>query len=268
LAVWGDQGSHHIRFQNAEILGNRLPGDLGTSRNGIQLFGAPGSNEILRVKIHGGGGPNAFLGMYIHSDDNIIDGVEVYDMGMTGIQIYNYGSHAPTGNIIRNSRIHDIVAGFDTRRGGVVISGDNTLFYNNLIYNINADGSGSDATALNIYTGANNQILNNTVSNNLAVAISTTSNVAGAIIANNIAYANSINSPVDQGSGTTQTTNLIGINPLFVNADAANYQLSSPASPAFNTGTTYAAVPFDALGVSRPQCGVYDIGAYELVTCQ
>jgi hypothetical protein len=262
LAVWGDQGSHHIRFQNAEILGNRLPGDLGTSRQGLQLFGGIGSNEILRVKIHGGGGPNAFLGMYIHSDDNIIDGVEVYDMGMTGIQIYNYGSHTPTGNIIRNSRIHDIVTGFDTRRGGILISGDNSLVYNNIIYGINADGSGSDATALNVYSGANNEVLNNTISNNRAVAIATNHPV-GALIANNIAYGNDFDGVTDYGTGTILGPNDFGADPHFVNAAQGNFQLQ-PGSVAIDAGTAYSIVPTDFAGVQRPQGGAYDLGAYEL----
>jgi len=50
---------------------------------------------------------------------------------------------------------------------------------------------------------------------------------------------------------------------LFVNAGGNDYHLSA-SSPAVNTGTTLADVPTDLSGLSRPQGGAYDVGAYEL----
>jgi hypothetical protein len=49
---------------------------------------------------------------------------------------------------------------------------------------------------------------------------------------------------------------------LFVDANADNYHLPS-GSPAVNTGIPLADVPHDLDGQSRPQGGIYDIGAYE-----
>jgi parallel beta-helix repeat protein len=263
LAVWGDSDSHHIRFQNAEILGNRLPGDLGTSRDGIMLQGGlMGFNEILRVKIHGSGGPNSYYGMYIHSSDNVVDGAEIYDMGMMGIQIYTSGASTPSRNIVRNSRIHDIVTSYDQRRDGVLIAGNDNQVYNNLIYNINADGSGN-GTGLTIYSGTNNQILNNTIANNRASAIAIGS-VAGTLIANNIAYNNDFDGVSDYGgTGTILGPNDFGTDPGFVDATQGNFQLRL-GSVAVDAGTAYSIVQTDAAGVQRPQGGAYDLGAYEL----
>jgi hypothetical protein len=263
LAVWGDANSHHIRFQNAEILGNRLPGNFQTSRVGIVLQGGiAGSNEILRVKIHGSGGPNSYYGMYIHSSDNVVDGVEVYDTGMIGIQIYNAGVPAPARNTIRNCRIHDIVTSFNGQRFGMYLVGNDNLIYNNLIYNINADSSGA---GLGIsLQGANNEILNNTIANNrtAAIGIATT----GTLIANNIAYGNDFDGVSDYGqTGTILGPNDFGADPQFVNPGEGNFQLRL-GSVAVDAGTAYSIVPTDAEGVLRPQGGAYDLGAYELTS--
>lgn len=52
---------------------------------------------------------------------------------------------------------------------------------------------------------------------------------------------------------------------LFVNPAAYNFQLKS-GSPAINAGTPLADVPFDILGVPRPQGKGWDIGCYEYKT--
>ena len=49
---------------------------------------------------------------------------------------------------------------------------------------------------------------------------------------------------------------------LFVNAAANNYQLKA-GSPAIDKGTALLDVPYDILGVKRPQGSAWDIGCYE-----
>jgi len=259
--------AHHIRFQNAEILmKGGLSGDLGSSRVGIMLNGEEiGFNEILHVTIHGGSGPNSSYGMYVHSSDNVMDGLNIYDMGMMAIQVYDSIAN-PARNIFRNSTFHDITTGYETYRVGLLIMGDNNQIYNNIFYNINADGSASaPSSALVVYRGTNNQLLNNTIANNRGSAISTNPGVAGTLIANNIAYGNDFDGITDSGTGTILGPNDFGADPRFVNAPQGNFQLQ-PVSLAIDAGTTYSIVSTDATGVQRPQGGAYDLGAYELAS--
>jgi hypothetical protein len=259
----------HIRYYNAEIIGSRIAGDLASSLIGIDWRpgGARTFHEVSNVAIHGSGGPNAFYGMYIHSSDNTFDGLDMYDLGLQCVQIYDLGA-APERNVIKNSKCHDINTSFDSRRVGILLEGNENQVINTLIYNINTDDSGT-GNGVSLYTGLHNQFLNNTVYNVHGDAADIASSSTNGVISNSIFYGNFVNVPQDfGGTGTVLQTNLTGPNPLFVNAAGGNFQLSSPSSPAFNTGTTLSVVPFDFLGVPRPQCSTYDIGAYELVTCQ
>ena len=66
-------------------------------------------------------------------------------------------------------------------------------------------------------------------------------------------------------AGVTCTNNLPSMDPEFVNAAGNNYHLLS-TSGAINSGATLTTdVPNDYDGVSRPQGGAYDIGAFEFV---
>jgi parallel beta-helix repeat protein len=257
--------SHHIRYKNAEIIGNRLAGDLQTSYQMVNLSATPngsgGNNEILNVKIHGSSGLNASYGFYIHSSNNIVDGCEIYDVGFMGIQIYNGGGPTPTGNIIRNNRIHDITQGMDQRRAGILFAGNNTVVYNNLIYNINTNGTYSGSqSAISGYTGDSNKIYNNTIVNNRGTSIDLAS-VSNTQVSNNVSYGNSVEI-ASGGSGTTLTTNLIGIDPQFVNPAGGDFHLKS-GSPAIDAGTTLTSLTTDIAGTPRPQGKTFDIGAYE-----
>ena len=73
---------------------------------------------------------------------------------------------------------------------------------------------------------------------------------------------------IDQSSvgnfGTTPTmlNNLVGSNPLFVNAASNDYHLQV-SSPAVNAGMTLMMVAADCAGTLRPFGSRYDIGAFE-----
>jgi hypothetical protein len=263
--------AHHIRFQNADITGNRIGGDLQTSYQGINIAvpsgGGVGFNELLNVRIYGTGGPNANYGMYIHGSNNVMDGCDIYDVGYMGIQIYNDGGATPTGNIIRNNRIHDITQGMDARRMGILVAGNNTLVYNNIIYNINANGSYSQGStaAISAFAGTGNKIFNNTIVNNRSTAIDLGS-VSNTEVRNNITYGNAFEGILSSGgTGTTLSTNLFGIDAQFVNTGAGDFHLKS-GSPAIDAGTNVAAVSTDITNTPRPQGKSYDIGAYEFST--
>jgi parallel beta-helix repeat protein len=264
--------AHHIRFKNAEVITNRLSGDLQTSSYNVNISvppsGAGGSNEIQNIKMHGGGGNNSNYGMYIHGSNNLVEGCDIYDVGLAGIQIYNASGTTPTGNTIRNNRIHDITQGYDYRRIGIQVAGSGTLVYNNLLYNITAGSytSGGQA-ALSGFSGTGNKFYNNTIINNVAAAIALGS-VSSTDVKNNIAYANSVNGVQDFGaSGTTVATNLFGVDAQFANLSAADFHLKV-GSPAIDAGTGLAEVVVDMGGTPRPQGVRQDIGAYEYSSSQ
>src|SRR3977135_1337788 len=63
-------------------------------------------------------------------------------------------------------------------------------------------------------------------------------------------------------SPCSNINNRLNNDPLFVNPSAYDFHLQ-PASPAINTGVTVSIVAKDFDGIKRPQCGVYDLGAFE-----
>jgi hypothetical protein len=114
--------------------------------------------------------------------------------------------------------------------------------------------------------------------------------VSGVDIANNIMYGNAeygINTSDCHGSGVTIRNNLFYNNPsgtwnMTYNGSDVSYTTSGnitssdplfvnwwsdwhlqTGSPAINAGLTLSTVTSDFDGVSRPQGGAYDIGAYE-----
>jgi hypothetical protein len=112
------------------------------------------------------------------------------------------------------------------------------------------------------------KIYNNTMTDNLGPAIRVQNFIQGNQTAKNIFYNNNGGNVIfNEGNNNeiTDVNNLKGVNPLFVNAPALNFQLSSN-SPARDGATTLGA-PYnvDANGVSRPAAGTsrWDYGACE-----
>jgi parallel beta-helix repeat protein len=131
-----------------------------------------------------------------------------------------------------------------------------------VIYNLSVSGGGN--AALLVATGGSDaaKIYQNTVTANAMIGIHLSSGSGGTLVENNIAYGNTPNNLVDDASSTL-TTNLVGVNPVFVNPSGNNFQLTV-GSPAIDAGTTNAYTT-DILGVTRPQGSAFDIGAYEFV---
>ena len=61
--------------------------------------------------------------------------------------------------------------------------------------------------------------------------------------------------------------NDISVDPLFVNPVEGDYHIQF-GSPAMNAGTNQGAPPFDKDGTPRPQLGIVDMGAYEIIGFQ
>ncbi len=270
---------HHIRFQNAEcVIGNQGSGGArgGIFEMGAHVFlpgGTTGANELINLTIHGGGantgGGGTFednsYGIYIISPSNLVDHCDVYDTAGIGIAIYSRGD-APSNNIIRNSRVHDIVRwNVSGQVQGILVTvGSNNQVYNNLIYGITQADTSSANAAITL-NGNGQKLWYNTIYN-MRNGVYIDGASSGTEVKNTIAYAITNTPLVNGGSGTIASNNMFsGVNPLFVNAAAANFHLTVN-SPARGAGIGLLQVPNDFDGVPRPTSGSSDAGAYQFVT--
>jgi hypothetical protein len=233
---------------------------------------APGAsaanhNQILQNLIHNNG--NVYNGAYgqdgIYSDPNTSDNSYI-------------------GNFIRDNGRVSLNSHLDH---GMYLSGDNEFVANNLI----AANSAYGIQVSGYNTVSNLKIYNNTIVNSYNTSgIMLWMAVSGVDIANNIIYGNATygvttsdchgsgvtirnnlfyNNPsgtwnmADNGSDVSYTTsgNITSSDPLFVNW-WSDWHLQT-GSPAINAGLTLSSVTTDFDGVSRPQGGAYDMGAYE-----
>jgi parallel beta-helix repeat protein len=237
--------AHHIRVKNSEV--------KNAWNQGILVTSGSHSNELINLNIHHNGRGNLVNlvhGVYIQSASNLIEGCVIHDNLAYGVTLYN-GVGGVSNNTIRNNRV------YNNGSGGIEVGdGSDNLIYNNLTY-------ANTQAGIFLYDGAiNTKIYNNTVYLNNAVGILIGSGSQNAHIQNNIIYANTSLHLSDSGTGTQVSSNLIGIDPKFVDSSAFNLKLQV-GSPAIDAGLALSAVPFDFADVQRPQGGGYDIGAFE-----
>jgi hypothetical protein len=255
--------SHHLRFQNLDIKG----AIKGTSRSQCVLITddnntSSGANEFINCTVHGSGYDDFSHGFYLAARNNLVDGCEIYDFPGAGIQVYNgSGGTRTNGNVLRNNLIRD---GRSTTTGqrhwGMVIYGadQGIQAYNNVIYNIPSNGSGTHGVEIGAYRVS---LWHNTFTQVAGTGINVTAGTLN-VIQNNISYANTVNYNAVAGSVATQNFNMFGVDPLFVDASGGDFRVLA-GSLAIDTGITLAAVTTDFNGVARPTGVSSDKGAFE-----
>jgi len=259
IAFGGESQANHIRVQNAELANENPTGISGT----IAIGHSSHDNEFINLNIHGLGGP---YGIYLSGFRNLIDHCDIHHVSGGGVHIYGNNAN-PSNNVISNTKIHDISTyeyfgdANDPRRFGILFTGDNNVVYNNIFYNITSPQPTSSA-GLVFFTGSGNTAYNNTIVNNIGYGVKIDSYSSSIVIKNNIAYRNTGGDYVDNGSGTTTSNNLYGVDPLFVDLSANNFQLQS-TSRAIDAAVSISVVTSDLVGMARPQGSAPDIGAYE-----
>ncbi len=238
------QGSaHHIRLQNSEI--KNAPTGMG-----ILTSGTAGNNEFINLDIHDNGVDHLDHGIYIKTQDNMIESCRIHDNSGYGVHIYDEYDNAGkvSGNIVRNNRVYDNA----NSKGGAGIllgSGPNNIAYNNIIW------GNKPGIKIGYYGATNNQAYNNVIYGNTG-GIVILSGFTG-IVKNNII----VNSGTAISGSATQSNNLLS-DPGFANPSAHDFRLRE-GSQAINAGTRIEAVTVDLGGAQRPQGSAYDIGAYE-----
>jgi uncharacterized repeat protein (TIGR02059 family) len=261
-AVYLAGGSHHIRFQNVKITQAAMQGVLiphGTDHH----------HDFLQCEVFNNGfwytdashpDGSFFHGMYMSGSDNTIDGCLIHDNSGYGYHGYNGygGSDRANRNTVKNCRIYrnGITLAPNIAATGLLIgSGDANTAYNNLIYD-NRGGltiGNQNPTNCAAYF---NSIFRNGGSSGLDVGSVST----GAIVRNNISFGNTgVNSSIG-GSGTTQDHNLIGQDPLWVNATSFDFHLRT-GSPAINNGIAVSGITTDFANTTRgnpPEIGAYE----------
>jgi hypothetical protein len=273
LEVTAAGEAHHIRLKNAEwIMGKAYVGVL----NSGDRVGPIGTNEFINLKIHGNvdntfdshlhGLPNEAF--YLGTSNNLVELCEIWDMLGGGGQLDNSYSQTQSGNVIRKNYWHDIVtpnAGDPFARiwAFTIYGGPrfNNYFYDNIIGNVGA-GGGNQYGFVTAGGGTGVFVWNNTVFHVLGTGIDMNQDGAnsGGELKNNVVFNSSTN--LGSVAGVTVATNLVGIDPLFVNSAGGDYHLQT-ASPAKDAGTTIATVADDFASSTRPKGPAYDIGAYE-----
>jgi parallel beta-helix repeat protein len=252
---------HHIRFSNGEIK---------NAANHLVLVGGGTSHcEIMNSKIHGAkvslfGGTHPTTGnygFYYNGHDGLIEGNVIYDNTGYGLHLYHSGSNDVNNNIVRNNIFYgngfDDGERHDTLGGVIIASGENNLFYNNIV----DKNTGIGVTVAYTNGSRNNQLYNNTVFGNSGSGIEIFDSAPQTVVRNNIVYGNG-GTIADWGAVGTVLSNNLTTDPKFVNPSAHDFLLQE-GSPAIDAGVMVSAVTTDIIGVPRPQGGIYDIGAYE-----
>lgn len=205
-------------------------------------------------------------GIQIAGSSTIADNNSVQNNGGAGIYVFDQGSVSVSANIVRNNRCFSNGAIYKANNGfanyflttGVWLSsGTGNIAYNNIIANHQG------AAGLYIVTNStNSKAYNNTIYACEARGIVTGATSTGTVLQNNICWLNTVDAILDTGTSSSLITNLIGIDPKFVDAAALNFSLQG-ISPAIDAGTATTNVTVSITGIPRPQGNNYDIGAYE-----
>jgi parallel beta-helix repeat protein len=276
MYIGGD--SHHIRFQNGE-----MDGDKNTSGAAMMISGSGPYLEILNSTIHGAGGnkgqgctdPFGCYAAYYAGHHALFDNNVIYESAGYALHIFNSSAVDVSDNIVRNNVFYG--NGFVDVRPilgyAILLScGSNNEAYNNIVYE-NAGGIQVDFRCTNCL------VYNNTVYNNpvlgAGIHIGPT-DVVGTRVHNNILYGNA-GTIINWSDPTAVLANnlcdvagpgcsVVG-NPLFVNAAAGDFHLQ-PSSPAIDAGNDAVCPSSDQEGqrrVSVPGGGtsICDIGALE-----
>lgn len=273
----------------------------GIDHDGVKLNGAYGSypdTAYIRITgnhIHTTGGNGILTGYRVHHSEIIDNYIHDIALSKRGYGIYIGGSdHLISGNVIRDSYGYAIHAYTDIDNSSRLVIESNVLCHNGRGDYGQGSSGGSDGYAsgdgILVWDGEGTVIRNNVIFDNYRWGIRVRNNT-DALIINNTSYHNQLqgiytydgfnatvtnnisfaNQGLDGypgetylGSGSTQSHNLLGVDPQFVNPQAGDFHLTAN-SPAIDAGTSEDAPVTDFEGDPRTD-GLPDIGADEVAS--
>src|SRR5207249_1171286 len=131
--------ANHIRIQNSEIF--YAPG------NGVFVDAGSDGNEFINLHVHDNGTNDFNHGMYIVSNDNLVEDCSIHDNAGWGVHMYSESGVGVNNNIIRDNIIYD--NGRAGRGPGILLSsGSGNQTSNNDVWGNNG-GIAIDYGALN-----------------------------------------------------------------------------------------------------------------------
>lgn len=276
------------------IVGSGPGSTIIDGQNLYQVFYQDGASfNVSDLTIdHAGAGGGADAA--IHSTNGNINNVVIENSAVNGIVM----GTGPSGNVSLTNTA--VINSAGTGAGVAMDGGGGTETVNNLTVEGNTGGAGGLMLVDNSTTTVN--ITNVTIANNTSTGYeagltvanfggSSTVNIENSILSNNrkSGVADNCGSgpgsggatlllPTSQGHnissdgtcGFTGTSNLSNTDPQLGSLTLVNGTYVMPitdSSPAYASAYTPAAPSTDQRGVTRPQCTVADIGAYETTTC-
>ncbi|GEM_PF-2406633 len=282
IIVWS---STNILVDNNEVVHACSKG--ATSINECISVGETSNFEISNNYVHDG---NSYRGEGIvlkdGSSNGTVHGNTVHTVPFVGIYIDAWDKYTHDFKIYNNV-VHDVFQGdgisIGSEQGGLL---KNIYVYNNVSYHNEFVGISIHKCCISSHTLNTIHVINNTVYNN------GWKDWGGGITldnkqAQNVLFRNNISSDnlsfqialeeftqnavtVDYNlidgfrgyQGEVYGDHYVTGNPKFVNAGGADFHLQN-GSPAIDSGTGTSAPNDDFDGVSRPQNGAWDIGAFE-----
>lgn len=206
---------------------------------------------------------NGCHGVYVQTNNNIVENSEINNTDGYGIHNYGSGGNNPSNNVYRSNYIHNCGAKVNQTNFGVgIAAGTNNLIYNNVIVN-NQEGIDLPQAGNFAY---NNTLFGNGVGYGGACCYAALRLTTVSTARNNISYGNQIDTPENSGGGTVSNT--VTTNPNFVNTagGVTGFMLQSTSTAAIDTGTSIAGTfTTDYSGGARPQGTAWDVGAFEFM---
>ncbi len=276
VAILFSQNASYIiieEFEIKNVLYNGVQGSYNSSTNHIYLYGnkihAVGRQQVPCTDPYGrsGIGFNTGTTSYLTVDSNIIYDIGRLSGGCTSPAWQDYnrdqGMYVGTNHTtVINNIFYNCLAGWPIQVYGEIAGGTSDwLIANNTFYGTNGYGLPGHIVLLG-------SITNITITNNNSYgAASGFVNSMGSTPSNLLIYNNFINGNslvYPSGKTYTQSGNMTGQDPLFVDVTKNDYHLQS-GSPAIAKGRHTRAFAHDFAGNAKPQKEFYGIGACEYI---
>jgi parallel beta-helix repeat protein len=184
----GGGPAHHIRIQNTEV--------KNASSQGILLTLGAHSNQFINVRVHDNGQNDFDHGIYVSTDDNVIENCEIYRNAGWGVHAWEF----PNRLTVRGCRIYQNARAGARGPGIGLYGGQGLRALSNEVFG-NAAGIVVD------FGAANAEVAGNRVLNNRGHGILIGADASGTRVAGNIAQGNGEGDVVDLGRGTRLAAN-------------------------------------------------------------